>query len=204
MGKFGNADNKGKRCILYQGDELVHKRGDHVAQSLGEDDVDHCLPVLEPGGYGRFHLPSGNPLNSGTNYLRHIGRGENRQAEDYRSGLRETLAEDGREEKIHPEDYHEQRYAADGINDQHRRQAEPLFPRNTQQAQDESAKKGEDAGGSCEIEGKPDAAQRAFRPAAYHEVNKIVGDYLKIGEKTHVKPPCESAGPVRYTGLQGR
>ena len=69
MGQLGNPDDERQRGILDQGDKLVDERGDHVAQPLGEDDIEHGLPVGQAGGDSRFHLSFGDSLNTGADDL---------------------------------------------------------------------------------------------------------------------------------------
>jgi len=45
-----NPDDKGERRVFDHGNKLVYKGWDHVAQSLGEYNVRHYLPVVETGG----------------------------------------------------------------------------------------------------------------------------------------------------------
>lgn len=185
VGQFGNPDNEGQRGILDQGNELVDKGGDHVAQPLGQDDVEHGLGMGQAGGDGRLHLPLGNSFDTGANNLRHIGRGKKGKAENDGPGFRKTLPENRGEQEIHPENYHQQRHAPYGVNEKHARQADPSAPGNAEQTEQQTAEKGEDARDNGQIDGQADSAQRAFGIAPDHEIGEVVGDYLKVGKKTH-------------------
>src|SRR6476659_2076043 len=76
-----DANDKDQRRVLEQPYISVDDIRDRHCQRLRQDDEACHLPVAETDGHGAFVLASRNGLQAGANNLRHIGGGEDRNAD---------------------------------------------------------------------------------------------------------------------------
>ena len=70
------ADDGNQRRILEQADEGVGNAGDNGGQRLRQDDEAHFRPVTEAEAVRRFKLAARNRLQAAAHHFRHVGRGE--------------------------------------------------------------------------------------------------------------------------------
>ena len=114
-----DADDQHQARVLEQADEAVDDARDDDAERLRQDDEPHHLPIAEADRLRRLVLAARDRLQAAADDLRHVGGGEERDADQRPEQLVEGHArrqEDRQHHARHEQD-RDQRHAADEFDE---------------------------------------------------------------------------------------
>ena len=117
-----DADDADQARVLEQADEGVDDARDDELQRLRQDDQPHLLPVAEAERIGALVLALGDRLQAAAHHLGHVGRGEQRHADQRAQQLVEVDARRQEQRQHHAchEQHGDQRHAAHDLDEDDR------------------------------------------------------------------------------------
>ena len=119
-----DADDEDQRGVLEQADVGVDDVRDGDLQRLRQDDQPHRLPIAEADRHRAFVLALRDRLQAGAHHLGHVGRGEQRDADQRAQQLvgRPGVGHEQRQHHARHEQHGDQRHAAHELDEDHREQ----------------------------------------------------------------------------------
>src|SRR5207249_2663399 len=179
LGEVHVADDGGERSVLEEHDHLRDERRHHVADRLREDHVAHRLSARQAESGRGLDLAPWHRLDAGPHDLAEV-----RRLEDDERRERDAVLGDGEPQELgndepDPEDHHDERHAAEELDVERRRHADPPRPREPRDPDEDAEDEAEHDGGDREPQRAAGEAPEAQEPLD-HEEREVVDDDREV------------------------
>src|SRR5436309_2486488 len=179
LGEVHVADDRSERGVLEEHDHLCDERRHHVADRLWQHDEPHRLRARQAERRRGLDLAARHRLDARAHDLAEVRRLEDDEGRERDAVLGDGAPQELGDDEPDPEDHHHERHAAEELDVERRRQADPPGAREPRDPDEDAEDEAEDDRGDREAQRAAGEAPEAQEPLD-HEEGEVVDDDREV------------------------